>query len=181
MGNFPDWDKTNGVSSVCPRFSRFSNLQDPSAHNFGFSYDALSRRTQMTRPNGVNSNYSYDNLSRLLSVLHQVGSATLDGASYTYDNAGNRTAKTDYLASVTSNYSFDNLYQLTQVTQGSSTTESYSYDAVGNRLSSLGVSPYAYNSSNELTSTPSASYSYDHNGNTTSKTDSLGAGPPFWF
>ena len=160
--------------------NRLSNLQDPSSHNFGFSYDALSRRTQLTRPNGVNTNYSYDNLSRLLAVLHQVGSTTLDGASYTYDNAGNRTSKTDYLASLTSNYSYDNLYQLTGVTQGASTTESYSYDAVGNRLSSLGMSPYSYNSSNELTATPSASYTYDHNGNTKTKVDGSGTTTYNW-
>ncbi len=94
----------------------------------------LSRRTQLTRPNGVNSNYSGacpersrgNNLSRLLSVLHQVGSTTIDGASYTYDSAGNRTAKTNYLNSTTENYTYDALYQLTQVMQGSSTTESYS-------------------------------------------------------
>ena len=96
----------------------------------------------MTRPNGVNTNYAYDNLSRLLSVLHQAGSTTLDGAGYTYDNAGNRVSKTNYLNNVTEGYSYDPLYQLTQVTQGASTTESYSYDPVGNRLSSLGVSPY---------------------------------------
>jgi len=54
------------------------------------------------------------------------------------------------------------------------TTESYTYDPVGNRLSSLGVSPYAYNTSNELTSTPSTTYTFDNNGNTTSKTDSTG-------
>ena len=160
--------------------NRVSNLTNSLTGSFGFSYDQLSRRTQLTRPNGVNSNYSYDNLSRLLSVLHQVGSTTLDGASYTYDNAGNRTSKADYLASVTSNYTYDNLYQLTQVTQGSSTTESYSYDAVGNRLSSLGVSPYAYNSSNELTSTSSASYTYDHNGNTLTKADSSGTTTYNW-
>ena len=58
------------------------------------------------------------------------------------------------------------IYELTQATQGTNTTESYSYDAVGNRLSSLGVSPYSYNTSNELTSTPSGSYTYDYNGNT---------------
>ena len=44
---------------------------------------------------------------------------------------------------------------------------------VGNRLSSLNVSPYNYNSSNELTSTPSGSYSYDNNGNR--KSDPTGA------
>lgn len=114
----------------------------------------------------MNTNYTYDSLSRLLSVLHQTGTTTLDGASYTYDAAGNRTSKTNYLNGVTDNYTYDAIYQLLQVTEGGSTTESYSYDAVGNRLSSLGMSPYQYNSSNELTSTPGGAYTYDANGNT---------------
>jgi DNA primase len=38
----------------------------------------------------------------LLSVLHQAGSTTLDGAGYDY--AGNRTSKTNYLNGITSNY-----------------------------------------------------------------------------
>jgi len=79
---------------------------------------------------------------------------------------GNRLSKTDLYANVTSNYAYDAIYQLLQVTQGTSTTESYTYDIVGNRLSSLGLSTYQYNSSNELTSTGLGSYTYDHNGNT---------------
>ena len=133
---------------------------------FRFGYDALSRRTQLTRPNGVNTNYNYDSVSHLLSVLHQAGSTTLDRASYGYDFAGNRTSKTNYLNGITSNYGYDAIYELLQVTQGGSTTESYSYDAVGNRLSSTGVPTYSYNSSNELTSNSSGSYTYDNNGNT---------------
>ncbi len=81
---------------------------------------------------------------------------------------------------MTSNYTYDPLYELTQVTQNANTTESYSYDPVGNRLSSLGVSPYVNNTSNELTSTPNASYSYDYNGNTTSKTVSAGTTNYTW-
>src|SRR5207245_2895299 len=92
-----------------------------------------------------------------------------DGASYTVCNAGDRTSRTDQLAGVTSNYTYDPIYELTQVTQGVNTTESYTYDQVGNRLSSLGVSPYNYNTSNELTSTPNATYTYDNNGNTLTK------------
>ena len=126
----------------------------------------------MTRPNNVASNYGYDNQSRLLSVLHQLSGSTIDGAVYTVDSAGNRTAKTDKHANVTSNYGYDAIYELLQTTQGGTTTESYTYDPVGNRLSSLGVSPYSNNSSNELTSTPSASYTYDNNGNTLTKTAS---------
>jgi YD repeat-containing protein len=94
------YDTLNRLQSLTPAAAI-------SGGSFGFSYDALSRRTQLTRPNTISTNYSYDNLSRLLSVLHQSGSTTLDGATYTVDNAGNRTAKTDRLAAVTSSYTYD--------------------------------------------------------------------------
>ena len=146
--------------------NRLATLTNSLTDQFGFGYDALSWRTQLTRPNGVNTNYNYDSVSHLLSVLHQAGSTTLDGAGYGYDFAGNRTSKTNYLNGITSNYGYDAIYELQQVTQGGRTTESYSYDAVGNRLSSLGMNPYSYNASNQLTATPSGSYMYDTNGNT---------------
>ncbi len=148
--------------------NRLTTLTNSLTGQFGFAYDALSRRTQLTRPNGINTNYSYDSVSHLLGVLHQAGSTTLDGASYGYDYAGNRTSKTNYLNGITSNYGYDLIYELQQVTQAGSTTESYSYDAVGNRLSSSGVPTYSYNSSNELTSNSLGSYTYDANGNTLS-------------
>lgn len=94
--------------------------------------------------------------------------------------AGNRTSKTDWLANVTSNYTYDAVYELTQVTQGNNTTESYSYDPVGNRLSSLAVAAYSYNNSNELISTSNASYTYDNNGNTLTKADSTGTTTYAW-
>ena len=64
--------------------------------------------------------------------------------------------------------------------QGANTTESYSYDTLGNRLSSLGLSPYAYNSSNQLTSKPGVTYTYDNNGNTLTKTDFTGTTSYTW-
>ncbi len=145
--------------------NRLSGLANSWAGSFSFGYDGLSRRTSLTRPNGVNTSYSYDSVSHLLGVLHQAGTNVLDGASYSYDAAGNRTSKTNYLNGTTSNYIYDPLYELTQVTQGGGTTESYSYDAVGNRLSSLGVPSYQYNSSNELSTSSLGNYTYDNNGN----------------
>lgn len=127
--------------------NRLTTLTPPAAiapSAFTFTYDALSRRTSLNRPNGVNTEYSYDSLSRLLSVLHKLGGNTIDGTSYVVDLVGNRTAKTDLPAAVTSSYSYDPIYQLTQVVKNAATTEAYSYDPVGNRLSSLGVSPYSY-------------------------------------
>ena len=70
------------------------------------------------------------------------------------------------LNGATSNYTYDPIYELTQVVHGTTTTESYSYDGVRNRLSLLGMSQYNYNPSNDLISTPSGSYTYDADGNT---------------
>src|SRR5277367_3679611 len=113
-------------------------------------------------------------------LWHRLSESSIDGSAYTVDPAGNRTAKTDQHAGVTSNYTYDPLYELTQVTQATNTTESYSYDPVGNRLSSLGVSPYSINSSNELNSIPSATYAYDNNGNTLTKVTSAGTTTYGW-
>jgi RHS repeat-associated protein len=159
--------------------NRLTTLTDSTTGQFGFGYDALGRRTSLTRPNSVNTSYSYDTLSRLLSVLHNGGSLP-GSAGYTYDAAGNRTSKTAVQqaspnpVSVTSNYTYDNIYELTQAVVGGSLAEGYSYDAVGNRLTSAGPTSYNYNTSNELTSSTTATYAYDNNGNTTSKTDSAG-------
>jgi YD repeat-containing protein len=51
---------------------------------------------------------------------------------------------------------------------------------VGNRLSSVGVSPYSYNSSNQLTSIPGTTYTYDNNGNTKTKTTAAGTTTYTW-
>ncbi len=174
-------DPESGISSyVYDPLNRLTSLTNFQSQQFTFSYDALSRRTQLTRPNGVNTAYTYDNLSRLLSVLHQLGGNTIDGATYTVDSVGNRTGKTNHLNSQIASFSYDPIYQLTQVTMNAATTESYSYDQVGNRLSSLGVSPYTYNSSNQLTSLPGVTFTYDNNGNTTGKTDASGTTSNTW-
>jgi RHS repeat-associated protein len=100
--------------------------------------------------------------------------------------AGNRTSKTALQqadptpVSVLSQYSYDNIYQLTQTLVDQSLAESYTYDAVGNRLTSLDPATYTYNSSNQLTATSAATYTYDYNGNTLSKTDTNGTTSYTW-
>ena len=76
------------------------------------------------------------------------------GGSYILDKGGKCASKENLLTGVTENYTYDAIYQLTQVVQGANTTENYTYDPAGNRLSSLGLSPYNYNVSKELTATP---------------------------
>ena len=160
--------------------NRLNTLTDSGAGLFSIGYDALGRRTQLTRPNGITTSYGYDSVSHLQSVLHKLGVNTLDGATNTYDSVGHRTSKTNQLNSTVSNYGYDNIYQLTGVTQGASSTEAYSFDPVGNRLSSLLVPSYTYNGSNEVTAAGSASYTYDNNGNALTKTDSTGTMTYTW-
>ncbi|HXE91368.1 MAG TPA: RHS repeat-associated core domain-containing protein [Terriglobales bacterium] len=174
----PEGGQTDYVYDVLNRLTSLTNFQ---AQTFTFGYDALGRRTQLTRPNGVNTDYSYDNLSRLLSVLHKLGAQTIDGATYNVDAVGNRTSKLNHLNGITETYSYDPIYQLTQVIQdGTTTTEAYTYDKAGNRLSSLGVPSYTYNNANQLTATSNATYTYDNNGNTLTKTDASGTTQYAW-
>jgi YD repeat-containing protein len=173
------------TSYVYDTLNRLTSLTDFNNVQFGFSYDALGRRTGLTRPSAFNTTYTYDTLSRLLSVAHQKTGSTLS-YSYSYDAGGNRTSQTRYMqapgfttSQVTSNYSYDALYELTQVVQAPTTTEGYTYDRVGNRLSSLGGS-YTYNSSNQMLGSPGVTYGYDNNGNLASKADSTGTTSYTW-
>jgi len=101
-------DPEGGVNNYTyDTLNRLTGLQNFQSQNFTFNYDSLNRLASLLRPNGVNTSYAYDSVSRLLSVLHQAGTNTLDGASYTYDSAGNRLTKTDLPSSTTSNYTYD--------------------------------------------------------------------------
>jgi RHS repeat-associated protein len=166
-------DPQSGVTNyVYDTLNRLESLTDPQSQQFTFGYDNLSRRISLGRPNGVTTSYTYDNLSRLLSVLHKnPAQQVIDGATYTVDNVGNRLSKQNHLAGVTDSYTYDPIYQLTQVTRAASTTEFFNYDKVGNRTSSHLSASYTTNSSNQLTATASATYTYDNNGNTLSKAE----------
>ncbi|HWZ44716.1 MAG TPA: RHS repeat-associated core domain-containing protein [Candidatus Saccharimonadales bacterium] len=96
------------------------------------------------------------------------------------DPARSWTSNINDLNNVVSNVAYDNLYQLTGLTQGTSAVESYTYDAVGNRLSAVGGTSYSYNASNELLGVGPESYTYDDNGNTLTKMDASGTTAYAW-
>lgn len=59
-------------------------------------------------------------------------------ATYTVDNAGNRLTRTPQPTGTGSTFGYDNIYELLIVTQGSTTTESYTYDPVGSPADATG-------------------------------------------
>lgn len=133
------------------------------------AYDALSRRTQLDLPNGVSAIYSYDTESQLTGLEHRLGDSVLASFQYTYDRVGNRTTLTELAGQNTFNY--DNLSRLMRAVhpQAFNPTETFTYDAVGNRLTSHLSSSYQYNEANRLTQDARFTYSYDADGNLTTK------------
>jgi RHS repeat-associated protein len=174
-------DPESGVATYTyDNANRLTGLQDFQLQNYTLGYSAVNSRLSLTRPNSVATTYTYDNIQRLTGVTHKLGTTVLDGATYTYDAAGNRKTRTDQRTSTTLTYGYDNIYQLLSAKQGTTTKETYTYDRVGNRLSSLGVTPYVNNTSNELTSIPGTTYTYDNNGNMATKTDATGVTTYTW-
>jgi RHS repeat-associated protein len=151
------WDpncKSSSASAGIPKITPVGNLQS-------YLY-----------PNGVTTTYNYNSLNRLASLNSATGVSTLSSYTYTLGAAGNRTAVTE-LGGRTVNYTYDDLYRLTNETiandsHGINGTVSYGYDPVGNRLSRTssvaGVPSQSstYDANDRLTADI-----YDPNGNTT--------------
>jgi RHS repeat-associated protein len=79
---------------------------------------------------------------------------------------GHRTQRVDQLGTHT--YEYDALYRLSEVTYPDPATDTYTYDAVGNRLTKNG-DDYTYDTADRLTAVEGLNYGYDDNGNLTSR------------
>jgi RHS repeat-associated protein len=151
----------NNILNLTYRYDNNNRISQiaSSLGNFTFAYDANNRRTTRTLPNGTISTYSYDDDSRLTGILTTLNSTTIDSLTYTMDNIGNRTSKTQNSAIV--DYTYDNIYRLTNASPTGATQapETYTYDQVGNRLTKLPDTPpnanettqYSYDDENRLT------------------------------
>ncbi|KRT69834.1 MAG: YD repeat-containing protein [candidate division NC10 bacterium CSP1-5] len=160
--NIYTYDALNRLTRISPGFG----LGQPP----NFTYDALSRRTSATLGNGAVATYTYDAASQLTSLVHQLSGSPIASFSYAYDAAGNRTAMTEVAG--TNSYAYDQLNRLTQAThpQPTNPAESFSYDPVGNRTSSHLATGQLHDSANRLLEDSNFTYTYDDNGNLTSKT-----------
>ncbi|MEW6079368.1 MAG: right-handed parallel beta-helix repeat-containing protein [Thermodesulfobacteriota bacterium] len=165
--------------------NRLAGVQIPDAGFISVNDYSWNRPSGMTLPGGAVKEFSYDPLMRISQITAKdPGANELLNYNYTHDNMDNITAKTtehgDY------GYAYDALHRLTDVDNPeavSLTDEAFTYDGVGNRLTSADRDgAWAYNENNELLSLPSfneesgsgglqaASYEYDANGNTVKKT-----------
>ncbi len=132
-----------------------------------YTYDNAGRLTKTQYPNTVWTDFTYDAADRLTSVVNRkTGPVTISSFTYTLDAVGNRTQMVDL--SGTHTYQYDPLYRLGQVTYPGPTTDNYSYDAVGNRLTKNATS-YTYDAADQMLTAAGVSYAYDANGNQTGR------------
>ena len=178
------------------RYDALNRLQtltfdDGTSTSYEYFPDGLKRR--VANPNNTNSTYEYDGADRMTDIVHLGPVGVVSSYFYAYDANGNRKRQIETNAGRTeeTTYDYDTANRLAMVTYALGTAEAtqvtYTYDPVGNRLSEREIQlststatkdlAYAYDTINRLDtitdnlgSGADVAYTYDSNGNTTSKT-----------
>lgn len=145
-----------------------------------YSYNANGTLASETLPNGVTITYTYDANDWVKSITVK---AATSGSSFTWtyshDNVGNITGVAytgcgctgfGNSANTTSSYGYNNDNELTSATYSNGTTQSWAYNALGERTSQTTSGTqvnYSYNNAMEMTAAGSNTYTYNADGQRT--------------
>jgi RHS repeat-associated protein len=121
---------------------RLVAVEFPSTPPITYKYDAKNRLKGIAYPNGWEVFYEYDASDRLVSVIDRNGIA-----KYEYDNASNLLVKETLPNGVFTEYQYDGVQRITNVTHKQSdgmviASYQYGFDANGNRTEIKETSPY---------------------------------------
>lgn len=127
-----------------------------------------NRPEKITLPGGSTLNYSYNPLQELTDITAKdPGANPVLQYQYAYSKAGQIESKSTEHGAY--NYAYDPAYRLVTA-EAPDKEESYSYDGLGNRLTSAEHSDWSYNANNQLLAYGQNSYIYDDHGNLTERT-----------
>jgi len=166
------YDKTNRLDKIIK-----------SMEEVNYNYDKASRQTNVTLPDGTYTTYEYNPNNWLTSLInYKSDGSIISSFIYEYDGVGNRL-KTALANGDIIVYAYDKTYKLISETRTGtiSYSESFGYDAVGNRIQKIKdgiVTNYIYNEVNQLiqesSNTETIDYTYDDNGNLITKATDIG-------
>jgi RHS repeat-associated protein len=162
---YPDQSGMSYVYQACflKEVQRRSKDDDVHYAHVYNEYDLAGSVTAETLiENGGKTNYQYDLLGRTLKISNKQWQETVPSAGF--DSVGNllQFSITDALGTMTSNFAYDDLYQL-KSEQGAA-THKYSHDSLLNRVEKDDI-PHSVNALNQLLSDSTSAYKYDLNGN----------------
>ena len=153
--------------------NQLANIQIPGTGNIFYDSYTWNRPNSVTLPGGSTMAYAYDPLMRTESITDKDPAQAINmDYNYIHDKMDNILNKNTEHGSYV--YGYDDVYRLTSADNPSSSDESYTYDDVGNRLTSASYNDWQYNGNNELLSYNGATFGYDENGNMTQKTKGTG-------
>jgi YD repeat-containing protein len=144
LGGWLAWDNDNRLTQV--QFQAGTATPNATPLTTTYTWDADSRLTTKTLPNGITVTHTYDVASRLTRLVYRNSSnQLLEDISYSYDAAGQRTARssTNPLGSrdVPHQASYDANNRLTHLTLNPGTaqakTYTLSYNATGSLISKV--------------------------------------------
>nr|WP_281177174.1 Ig-like domain-containing protein [Marinobacterium profundum] len=161
---------------------RLTGLRDGSGDLVTYTYDAGGNLVREENGNGTVSLFDYDDTGRLTRIENRAPDGGINSFNaYTYDVAGQRV--TNETQDGTWTYGYDAVGQLASADFASTNLEiddksiTYEYDAAGNRTRVVedGVETlYEANALNQYTSVGDATFTYDDDGNMTSRSDGDG-------
>ena len=154
----------NIAYSYNPLNYQLTSLQNNFGNIFNFGYDDANRLSFITRP-GSRSDFSYDVGSALTRISHSASGNEKAFSEYQYDQRNFIIQKRNPASTL--NYSYDSNGQLLSSSKAGAPTESetFSYDALGNRLTYNAAASIFDNSGQRIQDDGQYTYVYDSNGN----------------
>jgi YD repeat-containing protein len=167
----------NTVKYTYDQAGRLSQLTNAAnALIVGYTYDATGHVSRKTYGNQAYTTYAYDAAGDLLHLVNYGPSGAITSRyDYTYDAKGQKTSMSTLDGVWT--YQYDPKGQVVAENLPNGSAILFTYDAAGNRIGAnyYGRSTeYNVNNLNQYTSATGSSYTYDADGNMTSKSDNTG-------
>ncbi len=153
-----------------------TRVTTPAGGTIDLTYDPAGRLERIAYPTAAGMQVTYDALTgRPGSIAHNSGFAELARLDYGFDTDGKITSIAD--AGGTRSFTYDATLQLTgggYPTETQPRSESYAYDAEGNRTSSHLSATYVHDMANRLGEDETTCYAYDKNGNLIERRERVG-------
>lgn len=169
---------SSGTASFIQTFeydvkNQVKNMYRNGTNQASFDYKPTGALAERRYVNGVHTSFNYDAAQQLDYLKVVKGTTVLLEERNGYDLNGNLSTVASAAGQKT--FGYDVLNQLeSQSLPANGLSESYTYDAVGNRLSKATVkngstsnTSYSYNANNQLINVNGQTYTYDANGNRT--------------
>ena len=172
--------------------NRLETVTDPDGGVARYTYDPANNVQRVALPNGTFRTNAYDALNRVTSIAHVAPTGVFSSFRYTLGPTGHRLAVQENTGRQV-RYDYDALSRLVRESvfsdpSGPNPTNSFGYDAVGNRLyftNTLdGVTAYGYDANDQLLTESlggaTTRYAYDDNGNTLSRSNATQSAAYTW-